>query len=144
MGYSFRLTARVILYAPSHRQDCTYHDLCYTSRGALAVVARMKHSPSQIIRGVMSCRGAADLFFIPPNAAMNGSKYVELLKEKPKLQMHVHGCTVFKQDGASCHRSKVAVEFLKKNKISVMEWPWNSPDLNPTENLLRRIRWHTR
>ena len=36
MGYSFRLTARVILYAPSHRQDSTYHDLCYTSRGALA------------------------------------------------------------------------------------------------------------
>ena len=36
IGYSFRLAARVILYAPSHRQDSTYHDLCYTSRGALA------------------------------------------------------------------------------------------------------------
>ena len=36
IGYSFRLTARVLLYAPSHRQDCTYHGLCYTSRGALA------------------------------------------------------------------------------------------------------------
>ena len=36
IGYSFRLTARIILYAPSHRQDSTYHSLCYTSRGALA------------------------------------------------------------------------------------------------------------
>ena len=36
MGYSFRLTARVLLYAPSHRQDNTYHGLCFTSRGALA------------------------------------------------------------------------------------------------------------
>ena len=36
IGYSFRLTASVILYAPSHRQDSTYHGLCYTSRGALA------------------------------------------------------------------------------------------------------------
>ena len=36
MGYSFRLTARVHLYAPSHRQDSTYHGLCYNSRGALA------------------------------------------------------------------------------------------------------------
>ena len=35
IGYSFRLTARVLLYAPSHRQDITYHGLCYTSRGAL-------------------------------------------------------------------------------------------------------------
>ena len=36
IGYSFRLTARVLLYAPSHRQDNTYHGLFYTSRGALA------------------------------------------------------------------------------------------------------------
>ena len=36
MGYSFQLAARVLLYASSHRQDSTYHDLCYTSRGALA------------------------------------------------------------------------------------------------------------
>ena len=36
IGYSFRLTARFFLYAQSHRQDCTYHSLCYTSRGALA------------------------------------------------------------------------------------------------------------
>ena len=35
-GYSFQLTARVLLYAPSHRQDSTYHGLCYTSHGALA------------------------------------------------------------------------------------------------------------
>ena len=36
MGYSFRLASRVLLYAPSHRQDSTYHGLCYTSCGALA------------------------------------------------------------------------------------------------------------
>ena len=36
IGYSFRLAARVLLYAPSHRQDNTYHGFCYTSRGALA------------------------------------------------------------------------------------------------------------
>ena len=36
IGYSFGLTARVLLYASSHRQDNTYHSLCYTSRGAMA------------------------------------------------------------------------------------------------------------
>ena len=35
MGYSFRLAARVLLYASSHRQDNTYHSLYYTSSGAL-------------------------------------------------------------------------------------------------------------
>ena len=34
IGYSYQLTARVLLYAPSHRQDNTYHSLCYTSHGA--------------------------------------------------------------------------------------------------------------
>ena len=27
IGYSFRLAARVLLYAPFHRQDSTYHGL---------------------------------------------------------------------------------------------------------------------
>ena len=36
IGYSFRLAARVLLYASCHRQDNTYHSLCYTSCGTLA------------------------------------------------------------------------------------------------------------
>ena len=45
IGYSFRLTARVLLYAPSHRQDSTYHGLCYTSRGALAKTRNSSMGP---------------------------------------------------------------------------------------------------
>ena len=36
IGYSYRLTARVLLYAPSHRQDNTYHGLCYWLERELA------------------------------------------------------------------------------------------------------------
>ena len=60
IGYSYRLTARVLLYAPSHRQDNTYHSLCYTSRGALAgtrfkkkeksVVCQIKNTKSKIYK----------------------------------------------------------------------------------------------
>ena len=32
---TLQLAARVLLCAPSHRQDSTYHSLCYTSCGAL-------------------------------------------------------------------------------------------------------------
>ena len=35
-GLLFPIDSRVLLYAPSHRQDITYQGLCYTSRGALA------------------------------------------------------------------------------------------------------------
>ena len=34
-GLLFLIAARVLLYASSHRQDKTYHSLCYTSCGAL-------------------------------------------------------------------------------------------------------------
>ena len=45
MGYSFRLAARVLLYAPSHRQDSTYHGLWYTSHGALAGTRKSSMGP---------------------------------------------------------------------------------------------------
>ena len=36
MVYSFWLAARGLLYAPSYKQESTYHNLCHTSHGALA------------------------------------------------------------------------------------------------------------
>ena len=45
IGYSYRLTARILLYAPSHRQDNTYHGLCYTSRGAMAETRNSSMGP---------------------------------------------------------------------------------------------------
>ena len=38
-------------------------------------VATMKHLPSQMIWGAMSCHSAAGLYFIPPNTTMNGPKW---------------------------------------------------------------------
>ena len=45
IGYSLWLAARVLLYASSHRQDNTYHDLCYTSGGALAGMRNSSMGP---------------------------------------------------------------------------------------------------
>ena len=52
IGYSYRLTARVLLYAPFHRQDSTYHGLCYTSRGALAGTRNSSKLESIIETGI--------------------------------------------------------------------------------------------
>ena len=45
ISYFFLLAARVILYAPCHRQDTTYQGLCYTSCGALAVMRNSSLGP---------------------------------------------------------------------------------------------------
>ena len=43
--YGYMASARVLLYASSHRQDNTYHVLCYTSRGALAETRNSSMGP---------------------------------------------------------------------------------------------------
>ena len=41
----------------------------------------------------------------------------------------------FIDDSAPCNRSKIVNEWKSSNNISQMDWPGNSPDLNPIENL---------
>ena len=56
------------LYAPSHRQDNTYHGLCYTSRGALAGTRNSSMGPpheGSIRRPTAPCANALHLSYVP-------------------------------------------------------------------------------
>jgi transposase len=64
---------------------------------------------------------------------MNSAKYKEMLNES-LLPFIKRGWT-FMHDGAKIHQSIETKEWLNSNKIPVLEWPANSPDLNPIENL---------
>ena len=37
------------------------------------------------------------------------------------------------QDGAPCHTAKSIKNLLASQKIPLLDWPGNSPDLNPIE-----------
>ena len=68
IGYSYWLTARVLLYAPSHRQDSTYHGLCYTSHGALAGTRNSSMGPpheGSIRRPIAPWANALPLSYVP-------------------------------------------------------------------------------
>ena len=51
---------------------------------------------------------------------------------------------IFMQDNAPCHRAKKVMKWFGQKKIKVLEWPPQSPDINPIETLwdklLRSVR----
>lgn len=42
---------------------------------------------------------------------------------------------LFMQYGAPCHTARSVKSFLKEQNIPLLDWPGNSPDMNPIENV---------
>ena len=67
---------------------------------------------------------------------MTGLIYVEILKEHvPEIRNMLRNNWRFQQDNDPKHTSNVAKDYLKNNFLKLIDWPSNSPDLNPIENL---------
>ena len=88
----------------------------------------------------MASKGIAGLYFLTPETTLNGKNCLDLLKDKLKLHMSTHESKIFMHDGAPCHKAKVVTSYLKNEKVEVIQWPGNSPDRNPTENLWKILK----
>ncbi len=67
---------------------------------------------------------------------MNAEKYIEVLREQllPEFAASEDDMT-FMQDNAPCHTARVVKAFLQENHVPLLEWPPQSPDLNPIETV---------
>jgi hypothetical protein len=89
-----------------------------------------------MVWGAISVHGTSRLHIV--EGTMNQAKYIEVMEKclKPQINEWFHDNEyVFQQDSAPCHTGKMAMSWFRKNKINVLKWPGNSPDMNPIENL---------
>ena len=117
-----------------HRNTLKY----WTRRGTNPRIAIPKFSVSIMVWGALSEKG---LYFTYIQGSLNSQKYCLILQEFiPYANSLFPDGWVLQQDGATCHTSKYTKEWCEIQNVRILQWPANSPDLSPIENICKLVK----
>jgi hypothetical protein len=100
------------------------------------VVPTVKFGGGITVRGCFSWNGLGPL--VIPKGNLNTEGYKGILTHcvlsTVEDQFGDDDC-LYQHDNAPCHKARSVREWFVDNKVLEMDWPAQSPDLNPTQHL---------
>jgi hypothetical protein len=94
-----------------------------------------------MVWGMISYKGAGQLHIC--EGMMNGNNYRHLLQTSMLPQAKAwfpSNRFIFMHDGAPCHKAKLIIDYFHQQRVTLLPWPGNSPELNPIENIWSLVK----